>query len=87
MCADRCFQGGGAVQAWSIIEAGMVEQVQNLGATGVVEQAIVANPGSVIPPQAKDILALDTTMLTHAASMRTFSATTVLPGVRPTAGM
>ena len=69
MCADRCFQGGGAVQAWSIIEAGMVEQVQNLGATGVVEQAIVANPGSVIPPQAKDILALDTTMLTHAASI------------------
>jgi hypothetical protein len=47
----------------------MVEQVQNLGATGVVEQAIVANPGSVIPPQAKDILALDTTMLTHAASI------------------
>jgi hypothetical protein len=34
----------------------MVEQVQNLGATGVVEQAIVANPGSVIPPQAKGYL-------------------------------
>lgn len=69
VCADRCLQGGGAVQAWSIIEAGMVEQAQNLGATGAVEQAIMANPGSVIPPQAKDILVLDTMMLAHAASI------------------
>ncbi|MGA7806289.1 hypothetical protein, partial [Bradyrhizobium sp.] len=46
-----------------------VEQVQNLGATGAVEQAIVANPGSAITSLAKDILALDTMMLTHAASI------------------
>jgi hypothetical protein len=69
VCAHRSFQGGGAVQAWSIIEAGMVEQVQNLGATGAVEQAIAAHPGSPIPPQPTDILALDTMTLTQAASI------------------